>query len=265
MIFYKTNEEIELIRQSSLLVSKTLAHIASLIGPGVTGKFLDKEAETFIRDFGGVPAFKGYNGFPGTLCLSINEAVVHGIPTDEPFKDGDLVSADCGVVMNGYFGDSAYTFAIGVIPNEVSKLLQVTKECLQRAIEVSKVGNRIGDIGHAVQSHAENHGYGVVRDLTGHGLGKKLHEEPEVPNFGKRGSGPMIKPGLVIAIEPMINLGVKEVILLDDDWTIVTKDKKPSAHFEHTIAILSSGTQVLSDFEVIENALKKNANLVQHI
>ncbi|MBC8475029.1 MAG: type I methionyl aminopeptidase [Bacteroidetes bacterium] len=258
MVFYKTKEEIELLRESSLLVGKTLAEVAKLIKPGVTTLQLDKIAEEFIRDNGAEPGFLGYGGFPNTLCTSVNEAVVHGVPNDKPLIDGDIVSVDCGTLLNGFYGDSAYTFEIGEVTPEIHKLLEVTKECLNKAVEAAVSGNRIGDIGYAVQKHAENNGYGVVRELVGHGLGRGLHEKPEVPNYGRRGRGLKMKEGLVIAIEPMINLGVKEVSQLEDGWTIVTKDRKPSAHFEHDVAIGKGKAEVLSTFKYIEEVLNKN-------
>jgi len=258
MVFYKTKEEIELLRESSLLVGKTLAEVAKLIKPGVTTLQLDKIAEEFIRDNGAEPGFLGYGGFPNTLCTSVNEAVVHGVPNDKPLVDGDIVSVDCGTLMNGFYGDSAYTFEIGEVTPEIHKLLEVTKECLNKAVEAAVSGNRIGDIGYAVQKHAEDNGYGVVRELVGHGLGRGLHEKPEVPNYGRRGRGLKMKEGLVIAIEPMINLGVKEVSQLEDGWTIVTKDRKPSAHFEHDVAIGKGKAEVLSTFKYIEEVLNKN-------
>jgi len=258
MVFYKTKEEIELLRESSLLVGKTLAEVAKLIKPGVTTLQLDKIAEEFIRDNGAEPGFLGYGGFPNTLCTSVNEAVVHGVPNDKPLIDGDIVSVDCGTLLNGFYGDSAYTFEIGEVTPEIHKLLEVTKECLNKAVEAAVSGNRIGDIGYAVQKHAEDFGYGVVRELVGHGLGRGLHEKPEVPNYGRRGRGLKMKEGLVIAIEPMINLGVKEVSQLEDGWTIVTKDRKPSAHFEHDVAIGKGKAEVLSTFKYIEEVLNKN-------
>lgn len=260
MIFYKTGEEIELIRISSLLVGKTLAEVAKLIKPGVTTLDLDKVAEEFIRDNGAVPGFLGYGGFPNSLCTSVNEAVVHGIPNNEPLKSGDIVSVDCGVLKNHFYGDSAYTFKVGEVSEKVNKLLEVTMECLDLAVAQTIAGNRIGDIGYTVQYHAENNGFGVVRELVGHGLGRGLHEKPEVPNYGKKGKGHKMKPGLVLAIEPMINLGKKDVSQLSDGWTIVTKDRLPSAHFEHDVAILSDGTsEVLSSFEEIEKVLNNKS------
>jgi methionyl aminopeptidase len=255
MIYYKTKDEIEILRQSSLLVGKTLAEVAKLIKPGVTTEKLDKMAEEFILDNGGKPGFKGLYGCPSTLLCSVNEAVVHGLPTNKPLVDGDIVSVDCGVLMNGYYGDSAYTFEIGEVNPEVKKLLQVTKECLEKAIAQCYVGNTIGDIGFACQLHAELNKFSVVREMVGHGLGKTLHEAPEVPNYGKKGKGLKLKEGLVIAIEPMINMGTKDIKQLSDGWTIVTKDGKPSAHFEHNVAISENGPMVLSTFEYIEAVL----------
>lgn len=257
MVFLKTNEEIELIRESSLLVGKTLAEVAKIIKPGVTTLDLDAVAEEFILDNNAKAGFKGYGGFPNTLCTSVNEAVVHGIPNDKPLQEGDIVSVDCGVLKNGFYGDSAYTFKIGEVSEEVEKLLEVTQECLKRSVEAAITGNRLGDIGFACQNHAEENGYGVVRELVGHGLGKNLHEEPQVPNYGKRGRGSKLKQGMVLAIEPMINLGRKEVKQLSDGWTIVTADGKPSAHFEHDVAIAKGKPMVLSTFEYIEEVLNK--------
>lgn len=259
MIYIKTDEEIELIRQSSILVGKTLAQVAELIQPGVTTLELDRRAEEFIRDHGGIPAFLGYSGFPNTLCMSPNSQVVHGIPNNEPLKDGDIVSVDCGVLMNGFFGDSAYTFCVGDVAEETRKLLEVTKESLYLGIEQSIHGNRVGDIGYAVQTHCEKYGYSVVRELVGHGVGRKLHESPEVPNYGKKGSGPMLKSGMVIAIEPMVNQGVKQIIFERDGWTTRTKDGKMSAHFEHTLAIRQGKAEILSTFEYIEQVLNRKS------
>ncbi len=259
-IIYKTDEEVELIRSSSLLVGKTLAEVAKSIKPGVRTSELDKIAEQFICDHGGKPSFKGYNGFPATLCVSVNSVVVHGIPGDEVLTEGDIVSVDCGVFMNGFHGDSAYTFEVGPVKPEVSNLLKVTKECLTKALETAELGRRLGDVSYAVQEHAERNGYSVVRELVGHGVGRNLHEAPEVPNFGKRGSGPVLQKGLVIAIEPMINLGKKGVRTERDGWTIRTLDKMPSAHFEHTVCIKPEGLDVLSTFEYIEEVLIENSN-----
>jgi methionyl aminopeptidase len=256
-VHIKTDEEVELLRESSLLVGKTLAAVAQRIRPGVTTLELDAVAEEFIRDHGAEPGFKGYGGFPNSLCTSVNEAVVHGIPNDRPLEEGDIVSIDCGVLKNEFYGDSAYTFAVGEIDPKVQQLLDVTKECLRLAIEQAVVGKRIGDIGFACQQHAEKHGYGVVRELVGHGLGRSLHEAPEVPNYGRRGNGPRLMDGMVLAIEPMINLGRKEVLHLDDGWTIVTADRKFSAHFEHDIVVRPGQADVLSSFDEIEKVLQQ--------
>ena len=261
MIFYKTGEEIERIRKSSLLVGKTLAEVAKKIKPGVSTLELDKLAEEFIKDHGAEPGFLGYGGFPNSLCTSVNEAVVHGIPNDKPLVNGDIVSIDCGVLLDEFYGDSAFTFEVGEVSAEVKKLLEVTRACLDLAVQQTVSGNRTGDIGFAVQHHAEKNGYGVVRELVGHGLGRGLHEKPEVPNYGRKGKGHKLKPGIVLAIEPMINLGRKEVTQLPDGWTIVTKDKLPSAHFEHDVAIMTNGkTEVLSSFEEIEKVIKEKSN-----
>lgn len=256
MIYLKTEEEIELIRESSLLVGKTLAELAKIIEPGITPLKLDEVAESFIKDHRGIPGFKGYNDYPNTLCTSLNEQVVHGIPSDRPLEDGDIISVDCGVILNGFYGDVAYTFEVGEVKQEIKDLLKTTKECLNEAIKAAKAGNRIGDIGHAVQSLAESRGYGVVRELVGHGLGKSLHEAPEVPNYGKRGNGMKLKEGLVLAIEPMINLGKRHVKQQDDGWTIVTADGLPSAHFEHDVVVRKDGAEVLSTHELIEEVLE---------
>jgi len=261
MLYYKTKEEIELIRESSLLVSKTLAEVARHIRVGLTTLELDKLAEEFIRDHGGIPAFLDYNGFPNSLCISVNAQVVHGIPNETELKDGDICSVDCGVLKNGFYGDSAYTFVIGDVKEETLRLLEVTKESLYKGIEQAVVGNRLGDVSAAVQQHAEKNGYSVVRELVGHGIGRNLHEKPEVPNYGKRGSGMVLKEGLVIAIEPMINMGGKAVVHERDGWTVRTADNKPSAHFEHTVAIGKNKADVLSTFDCIEEALKENNNI----
>jgi methionyl aminopeptidase len=257
MITYKTEEEIDKIRISSLLVAKTHAEVAKLIKPGITGLELDKVAEEFIRDHGAVPAFKGYGGFPNSLCISPNAEVVHGIPNQIPVEEGSILSVDCGVVKDGYYGDSAYTYAVGEISEDTKKLLEVTKESLYKGIEKAFAGNRIGDISFAIQKYAEQHGYGVVRELVGHGVGKALHEDPQVPNYGKRGRGPVLKEGLVIAIEPMINMGTKNIRQFADGWTIKTQDLKPSAHFEHTIVVRKGQAEILSSFEFIEEILKQ--------
>ncbi len=239
-----------------MLVAKTHGEIAKVIGPGITTAKLDKIADEFIRDNGGVPGFLGYGGFPNTLCISIDSAVVHGIPSKYELREGDIVSVDCGVLMNNYYGDSAYTYAIGEIDPQVEKLLKVTKEALYFGIEKAVAGNRLGDISFAVQNHAESNGFSVVREMVGHGVGKNLHEKPEVPNYGKRGRGIKLKKGLVIAIEPMINMGKKEIYQEDDGWTIRTKDGRPSAHFEHTIAIGNGEADILSSFKFVEEVLK---------
>jgi methionyl aminopeptidase len=253
----KTEEEIELLRQSSLLVGKTLAEVAKILKPGVNTAQLDKIAEEFILDNGAKPGFKGYGDFPATLCISINEEVVHGIPGYRIVKDGDVVSIDCGTYMNGFYGDSAYTFAVGNVAPEIIKLLEVTKESLYKGIEQAVSGRRIGDIGFAIQNHVEKMGYGVVRDLVGHGLGRNLHEKPEVPNFGRRGTGPKLKERMVIAIEPMITLGSYDIVQDSDGWTIRTIDKKPAAHFEHDVVIRKGEAEILSTFQYIEEVLNK--------
>ncbi len=256
-IYYKSLEEIELIRESSLLVSKTLAEVAKIIKPGVTTLSLDKMAYEFIKDHGAIPAFLNYGGFPNSLCISPNEQVVHGFPNDHVIKEGDLISVDCGVIKNNYFGDSAYTFSIGEVDAEKQKLCKVTQECLNLAIEKAVVGMRIGDVAFAVQNHAETNGFGVVRELVGHGVGVKLHEKPEVPNYGKRGSGIKLEEGMVIAIEPMINAGKAGVKFWSDGWTVTTIDNKPSAHFEHTVAVKKGKADVLSTFSLIEEVLQQ--------
>lgn len=256
-IIYKSVEEIELIRESSLLVSKTLGEIARVIKAGIQTIELNNLAETFIRDNGGVPAFLNYSGFPYSLCISLNDQVVHGFPGSYELKDGDIVSVDCGVVLNKFYGDSAYTFAIGEVDQETLKLMQVTKECLNLAVDKAVVGMRIGDIGFAVQEHAEMHGFGVVKELVGHGVGYKLHEKPEVPNYGKRGTGAKLEEGMVIAIEPMINAGRAGVKFWSDGWTVSSVDGKPSAHYEHTVAIKKGKADVLSTFSYVEEVLEQ--------
>jgi len=255
MIYLKTDEEIELIRESSLLVGKTLAEVAKEIKPGVRIDKLDHIAEEFIRDSGAVPGFKGYNGFPATLCISINEQVVHGIPGNRILKDGDIASIDCGTILNGFYGDSAYTFAVGNVRDEVLQLMKRTKESLYKGIEKAVIGSRVGDIGYAVQKYVEEAGYSVVRDLVGHGLGKQLHEKPEIPNYGRRGTGTKLKEGLVICIEPMINLGTHRVIQEKDGWTIRTADSLHSAHYEHAVAVRKNQADILSSFKDIEEVL----------
>ncbi|WP_282037040.1 type I methionyl aminopeptidase [Saccharicrinis aurantiacus] len=255
MIYLKTDEEIEFLRESNSIVAKALAEVARLIKPGVTSLELDKVAEEYIRDNGGIPGFLNYQGFPNTLCTSLNENVVHGIPNNTPLKEGDIISVDCGVLKNGYYGDSAYTFGVGEINSTLKKLLFTTKEALYKGIEEAVVGNRLGDIGFAIQDHAEARGYSVVREMVGHGIGKDLHEAPEVPNYGKRGAGPMLKEGMVIAIEPMINLGKRNIVQENDGWTIRTIDKKASAHYEHSVAVRKNGADILSNFNFIEEIL----------
>jgi methionyl aminopeptidase len=255
MIYLKTPEEIELLRESNLLVARTLAAVGALIEPGVSTLKLDKVAETFIRDHKGIPGFLNYQGFPNTLCTSVNDQVVHGIPNNKPLKEGDVVSVDCGVLLNGFYGDSAYTFCVGEVNPEVKALLKATREGLYKGIEMAVEGNRIGDIGHAVQSHAEGLGFSVVREMVGHGVGRHLHEAPEVPNYGRRGNGVKLKAGMVIAIEPMINLGKRHIFQEADGWTIRTKDGKASAHFEHTVAVGKNEADILSSFKFVEEVL----------
>lgn len=264
MIFLKTDDEIELLRQSNLLVGRALAEVAKLIKPGVTTLELDRVAEEFIRDNGAIPTFKGFPNqygqpFPGSICASVNDQVVHGIPNDKPLQEGDIVSVDCGTYMNGFCGDSAYTFCVGEVAPEVRKLLKVTKEALYKGIENAVHGKRLGDIGSAVQDHCEKHAYGVVREFVGHGIGKEMHEEPPVPNYGKRGSGVLLKSGMCIAIEPMITLGSPQIYMEPDRWTIRTRDGKWAAHFEHTLAVRKGKAEVLSTFDFIEEVLGDNA------
>lgn len=255
MVVLKTLEEIELMRESALIVSKTLGMLANEVKPGVTTKQLDTLAEAFIRDHGAQPGFLGLYGCPSTLLTSVNEAVVHGLPTDTPLKQGDVVAIDCGALKNEFYGDHAYTFEVGEVVPEVKKLLQVTKESLYIGIREFKHGNRVGDIGYAIQTYCENHGYSVVRELVGHGLGRKMHEDPEVPNYGKRGRGKKFQDGMTIAIEPMINMGTHHVKQLSDGWTIVTRDGKPSAHFEHNVALVNGKPELLSTFAYVYEAL----------
>jgi methionyl aminopeptidase len=257
MLDIKTDEEVGLLRESNLLVSRTLAEIARHIKPGITTLYLDKIAEEYIRDHSAVPAFLGYGGFPKTLCTSVNEEVVHGIPSDYRLKEGDIVSIDCGVILDGWYGDSAYTFAVGEISEEVKRLLDFTKASLLEGVKAAVSGNRVGDISYAVQAKAESGGFSVVRELVGHGIGRKLHEAPEVPNFGKQGTGPKMEKGLVICIEPMINMGVKETIQMSDGWTVKTADGKPSAHFEYAVAVNKGKADILTTFEFIGEVLNK--------
>ena len=255
MIIQKTREEIELMRESALIVSKTLGMIASEIKVGVTTLYLDKLAEEFIRDHGAVPSFLGLYDFPNSLCMSPNAQVVHGIPNNKPLESGDVISVDCGAFKNGYHGDHAYSFEIGEVALETKKLLQVTKESLYVGIREFKIGNRVEDVGNAIQKYTESHGYGVVRELVGHGVGQKMHEDPEMPNYGKRGRGKLFVEGMVVAIEPMINLGTKNIKQLKDGWTILTADGKPSAHFEHDVAIIDGKPELLSTFAYVYQAL----------
>lgn len=258
-IFLKTEDEIELMYQANQLVGKTLGELANHIKPGVSTLQLDKIAEEFIRDHGAVPTFKGFpnpygNPFPGSICTSINDVVVHGIPNEHDIlKDGDIISIDCGTLLNGFNGDSCYTFTVGEVKSETLNLLKVTRESLYKGIDSAVAGNHLGDIGFAIQSFCEAHGYGVVRELTGHGIGREMHEDPHVPNYGKRGNGILLKEGMCIAIEPMITLGNRNIGLMPDKWTIVTLDHKPAAHFEHTIAIRRGRAQILSSFEEVEH------------
>lgn len=255
MIYLKTDEEIELLRESNLLVGMTLGELAKWIAPGITTLKLDKIAEEFIRDHGAVPGFLGYGGFPNTLCVSVNEQIVHGIPSNYELKDGDIVSIDCGTLKNGFNGDSAYTFCVGEVAYDVRRLLKTTKESLYLGIEQAVEGKRVGDISNAVQTYCEKKGYSVVRERCGHGVGKRLHEEPEVPNYGRRGCGPLLKSGMVIAIEPMINLGSRNIVIERDGWTTRTRDRKPSAHFEHTVAVREGKADILSSFKYVEEVL----------
>ncbi len=255
MIRIKTEDEIERLRESNILVSRTLAEMAKLIKPGITTLFLDRVAETFIRDHNGIPGFKGYNGFPNTLCTSVNEEVVHGIPSSYQLKEGDVLSIDCGVILNDYYGDTAFTFPVGDLDDDVARLLRYTREALEKGVENAVEGKRLGDIGYAVQHHAESGGFSVVREMVGHGLGKKLHEPPEVPNYGKRGQGIKLVKGLVICIEPMINLGLRNIVQDNDGWTIKTVDSRPSAHFEYAVAVDREKADVLSTFDFIDDIL----------
>jgi len=255
MIITKTREEIELMRESALIVSKTLGMLAAEVKPGVTTLYLDKLAEEFIRDHDAIPGFLGLYDFPNTLCMSPNAQVVHGIPNNDPLQEGDIISIDCGALKNDFYGDHAYTFAVGEIDPEVKRLLEVTKASLYVGIAELKAGNRVGDVGYAIQKYTENAGYGVVRELVGHGLGRKMHEDPEMPNYGRRGKGKKFKEGMVVAIEPMINMGTHRIKQLRDGWTILTHDGKPSAHFEHDVAIIDGKPEILSTFKYIYQAL----------
>ncbi|MDD2204997.1 MAG: type I methionyl aminopeptidase [Bacteroidales bacterium] len=256
-MYLKNDQEIDLLKKCSLLVGKTLAEVAKEIRPGVTTKYLDKLGETFIRDNGALPAFLNYEGYPASLCISINDTVVHGIPNDKTIiKDGDIVSVDCGTIIDGWYGDSAYTFEVGEVKEEVRQLLKVTRESLELGIEKAIVGNRLGDIGYAVQTHAEKYGYSVVRDLVGHGIGRNMHEEPEIPNYGKRGTGPKLKEGMVICIEPMINMGTWRIKISRDGWTVKTLDGQPSAHYEKQLAVRKGKAEVLTSYSEINEVLK---------
>ncbi|CAM1346072.1 type I methionyl aminopeptidase [Tenacibaculum crassostreae] len=260
MIIPKTREEIELMRESALVVSKTLGMLAKEVKPGITTLYLDKLAEEFIREQGAIPGFLGLYDFPNTLCMSPNSQVVHGIPNKTPLQEGDIISIDCGAIKNDFYGDHAYTFAVGKIAPETQKLLDITKESLYVGIREFKVGNRVGDVGFAIQNFTEKHGYGVVRELVGHGLGRKMHEDPEMPNYGKRGRGKKFAEGMVVAIEPMTNLGTHKIRQHSDGWTITTLDNKPSAHFEHDVAIVDGKPELLSTFKYIYNALGIESN-----
>ncbi len=258
MIYLKTEEEIERIRECNRIVSMTHAEIARVIKPGISTLTIDKLADEFIRDMDAVPGFLNYAGFPNSVCISVNDVVVHGIPDDTVLENGDVVSIDIGAVKNGFNGDSCFTFEVGIVDEQVKHLLKVTRESLYKGIEMAVHGNRIGDIGHAVQLYAEKYGYGVVRELVGHGIGKNLHEEPEVPNFGRKGTGPKLQRGMCIAIEPMITMGKRFVRQEKDGWTIRTIDHKPAAHFEHTVAITKDKADILSDFSIIDKAVEQN-------
>ena len=261
MVYLKTDEEVELLREANLLVGKVLAELAKVIEPGVTTKQLDTIAETFIRDNGAVPTFKVFpnrygSPFPASICASVNHQVVHGIPNDTPLENGDIVSVDCGTLLNGFCGDSCYTFNVGEVSDDVELLLNVTKESLYKGIEQAVVGHRLGDISYAIQNHCESNSFGVVREFVGHGIGREMHEEPQVPNYGRRGNGMLLKNGLCIAIEPMITQGKRDIAMLQDNWTIVTRDKKFAAHFEHTVCVRKGKADILSSFEEIENVLR---------
>lgn len=262
MIYLKTEEEIELLRKANMLVAATLAEIAKIVRPGITTRQLDSLAEQFIRDHGATPTFKGFPNpygpeYPASICTSVNEVVVHGIPDDTPLRDGDIVSVDCGTCLDGYCGDSCYTFSVGEVTEDVRTLLKITKECLYEGIRQAYAGRRLGDIGYAVQRHAESHGYGVVREFVGHGIGREMHEDPQVPNYGERGKGKQLKNGMCIAIEPMITMGSHELAMLPDKWGVVTRDRKPAAHFEHSVAIHGGKVDILSSFEEIEKIEKQ--------
>jgi methionyl aminopeptidase len=261
-MIYKTNEEVELMRKSALLVSKTLSEVAKVLRPGITSLSLDKMIGDIVRDHGAVPSFLDYRGYPFNSCISVNDVVVHGFPNNDPLKESDIITVDIGVILNGWHGDHAYTFAIGDPGEEVAQLISVTKQSLYKGIEKAVAGNRIGDISFAIQDWTEKkHGYGVVRELVGHGLGRQLHEDPQVPNYGKRGSGPKMKEGLVLAIEPMINLGTRKIYTEEDGWTVRTQDHKASVHFEHDVCVRKGKADILSDYSIIEAAEHANINL----
>lgn len=262
MIIYKSHDEIELMRKSALLVSRTLTEAAKILKPGITSLAIDKMIGEHIRDHKAVPSFLNYRGYPFNSCISVNDVVVHGFPNDKPLREGDIVSIDIGVILNGWHGDHAYTFSIGDPGEEISQLIQITKESLYKGIAKAIAGNRIGDISFEIQDHTERkHGYGVVRELVGHGLGKSMHEDPQVPNYGRRGTGSKLKEGIVLAIEPMINLGTREVYTEDDGWTVRTRDGKPSVHFEHDVCVKKGTADILSDYKIIEQAEANNPNL----
>lgn len=262
MIHYKTKEEIELLRESALLVSAAIAEVAKVLKAGMTTLQVDALAEEYICDHQGTPSFKNYHGFPFACCISVNDAVVHGFPNDIPLRDGDIVSVDVGAYKNSFHGDSAYTFAIGSVPEDVKKLMRITKESLYAGIEKAVTGNRVGDVAFAIQEYTEKrNGYGVVRELVGHGVGRNLHEDPQVPNYGKRGTGVKLQDGLVIAIEPMINMGKKEIFYDDDEWTVRTKDGKVAVHYEHMICVQKGKADILSSFTETERMEKANPNL----
>ncbi|MBC7875388.1 MAG: type I methionyl aminopeptidase [Ferruginibacter sp.] len=266
MMIYKTDEQVEMMRQSALLVSKTLTEIAGMLKPGLTTLAIDKVAGEFIRDHKAIPSFLNYKGYPYNTCISVNDVVVHGFPGNNELKEGDIISVDTGVILNGWHGDHAYTFAIGDPGEDTMQLIKVTKESLYKGIEKAIAGNRTGDIAWAIQEHTEvKNGYGVVRELVGHGLGRSLHEDPQVPNYGKRGTGSKLKEGLVLAIEPMINLGKKEVYTEEDGWTVRTKDGKPSVHFEHDVCVRKGKADILSNYDIIEKAEQANSNLFSQL
>lgn len=256
MIRYKSREEVETIKESAKILGMAHGEVAKQVKVGVKTSDLDKIAEEFIRDHGGSPSFKNYNGFPASLCISLNENVVHGFPSAYELKDGDIISVDCGVYYKGFHSDSAYTYPVGQVSEEVSQLLKVTKESLWKGIETAVYGNRMGDVSHAIQAHIDKYNYGIVRELVGHGVGRDLHESPEVPNYGKKGRGTKLNDGLVIAIEPMVNMGTRKVVQESDGWTIRTSDRKPSAHYEHTVAVFKEGTEVLTTHKYIEENFK---------